>query len=60
MTQRQLKTGYFILEGLNSFATVYYVYYVYFLMQKDFKFGNEANLVLAAWRGRWKYDGPVG
>jgi predicted MFS family arabinose efflux permease len=51
MSRRQLKYGYFVLEGLNSFATVYYVYYVYFLMQKVFAFGNEANLILAAWNG---------
>src|SRR5438105_1708459 len=46
-----LKTGYFILEGLNSFATVYYAYYLYFFMQKAFGFGNQANLALAAFNG---------
>ena len=47
----QLKTGYVILEGLNSFATVYYFYYLYFFMQKSFGFGNKANLALAALNG---------
>src|SRR6266581_8123035 len=51
MSQRQLKTGYFILEGLNSFATVYYLFYLYFFMQMAFGFGNKANLVLAAANG---------
>jgi len=51
MSQRQLKTGYFILEGLNSFATVYYLYYLYFFMQSAFGFGNRANLALAALNG---------
>lgn len=51
MSQRQLKTGYFILEGLNSFATVYYSYYLYFFMEKVFGFGNRANLSLAALNG---------
>src|SRR6267154_259413 len=51
MTQRQLKTGYFILEGLNSFATVYYLFYLYFFMQMAFGFGNKANLILAAANG---------
>jgi predicted MFS family arabinose efflux permease len=51
MSQRQLKTGYFVLEGLNSFASVYYVFYLYFFMQKAFGFGNKANLVLAASNG---------
>jgi len=51
MSQRQLKTGYFILEGLNSFASVYYQFYLYFFMQMAFAFGNKANLVLAAANG---------
>ncbi len=51
MFSRRLKTGYFVLEGLNSFATVYYFYYFYFFMQKQFGFGNKANLVLAALNG---------
>ena len=51
MSSRQLKTGYFILEGLNSFATVYYAYYLYFFMQKEFGFDNKANLTLAALNG---------
>ena len=51
MFSRRLKTGYFILEGLNSFATVYYFYYFYFFMQTEFGFGNQANLLLAALNG---------
>jgi predicted MFS family arabinose efflux permease len=51
MSTRQLKTGYFVIEGLNSFATVLYSYYFYFFMQARFGFGNEANLVLAALNG---------
>ena len=51
MFSRRLKTGYFVLEGLNSFATVYYFYYFYFFMQKEFGFGNKANLALAALNG---------
>jgi predicted MFS family arabinose efflux permease len=51
MFSRRLKTGYFILEGLNSFATVYYFYYFYFFMQTEFGYGNRANLVLAAMNG---------
>src|SRR5437879_10566390 len=45
------KTGCFILEGLNSFATVFYFWYLYFFMQKEFGFDNKANLALAAWSG---------
>jgi predicted MFS family arabinose efflux permease len=50
-SRRKLKTWYFILEGLNSFATVYYCYYLYFYMEKVFGFGNRANLSLAALNG---------
>src|SRR6266481_1909629 len=51
MFSRRLKNGYFILEGLNSFAIVYYFYYLYFFMQKAHGFDNQANLVLAALNG---------
>jgi len=51
MFSRRLKAGYFILEGLNSFATTYYFYYFYFFMQTAFGFGNKANLALAALNG---------
>jgi predicted MFS family arabinose efflux permease len=51
MFSRRLKTGYFILEALNSFASVYYLYYVYFFMQTTFGFDNKANLLLAALNG---------
>jgi MFS family permease len=51
MFSRRLKSGVFVLEGLNSFATVYYFYYFYFYMQKAFGFGNKANLLLAALNG---------
>ena len=51
MTHRKLKLGYFVLEGLNSFATTYYFYYFYFFMQQAFGFGNRANLCLAALNG---------
>jgi MFS family permease len=51
MFSRRLKTGYFILEGLNSFAVVYYFYYFYFFMQQRFAYGNKANLALAALNG---------
>ncbi len=51
MTQRPLKTGYFVLEGLNSFSTTFYFYYFYFFMQARFGFGNQTNLALAAGNG---------
>jgi MFS family permease len=51
MTPRQLKTGYFVLAGLNSFATSFYFYYLFFFMQRQFGFGNQGNLSLAALNG---------
>lgn len=51
MYSRSSKTGYFVIEGLNSFATVYYFYYFYFYMQKQFGYENKANLLLAALNG---------
>ena len=51
MRDTRLKAGVLILEGLNSFATTYYFYYFYFFMQKQFGFGDKANLGLAALNG---------
>jgi predicted MFS family arabinose efflux permease len=48
---RRLKTGYFVLEGLNSAATVYFFYYFYFYMKEVFGFSEKANLCLAALSG---------
>jgi predicted MFS family arabinose efflux permease len=50
-SRRKLKKWYFVVEGLNSFATVFYCYYLYFFMEKAFGFGNRANLSLAALNG---------
>jgi MFS family permease len=48
MHSRPVKAGIFALAGLNSVATTYYFYYVYFFMQARFGFGRMENLVLAA------------
>ena len=48
---RQVKAGYFVLTGLNSVATTYYFYYLFFLMEKQFGFGNLGNLFLSACNG---------
>ena len=45
------KTGLFFLEGMNSFATVYYFYYLYFFMHRVHGFHSKANLELAALNG---------
>jgi MFS family permease len=52
MTPRQIiKFSCFTLEGLTSFATVFYFNYLYFLMRDAFGFGNQRNLALASLLG---------
>ena len=51
MYSRNLKTGFFVLEGSNSFALTYYFYYFYFFAHQQFGFSNQANLALAATSG---------
>ncbi len=51
MSQRQLKVGYFVLEGLNAFATTYFFSYLFFFTQTRFGFGNARNLWLSALNG---------
>ena len=51
MGKLRAKTGLFVLEGMNSFATVYYFYYLYFFMHRVHGFHNKANLELAALNG---------
>ena len=51
VTTRKLQAAYFQIEGLNSFATVLYLNYLYFLTRDRFGFGNQRNLALAALLG---------
>jgi MFS family permease len=49
MTSNQrIKTVCFVIEGMNSFATVLYFSYLYFFMRARFGFADRANLALAA------------
>jgi MFS family permease len=45
------KTGYYVLEGLNSFATAYYFNYLMFLLRDAHGFGNLQNLTVGAVHG---------
>ncbi len=51
MSPRQLKAGFFALEGLNSFATTYFFFYFFFFMAKVHGFGDRENLAAAALNG---------
>ena len=51
MRDTRFKAGVFLIEGLNSFATTYYFWYFYFFMQKQFGYGDEPDLILAALNG---------
>ncbi len=50
-TRSRLKTGYFILEGLNSLAAAYYFNYIFFYLAEHFGFGNRDNLLISALYG---------
>jgi len=41
----------FTLEGINSFATILYFNYLYFLLRDHYGFDNKRNLCVAAWLG---------
>ncbi|HTH46238.1 MAG TPA: hypothetical protein VMB21_01880, partial [Candidatus Limnocylindria bacterium] len=45
------KTGYYVLEGLNSFATAYYFNYLMFLLRDLHGFANLQNLTVSAVHG---------
>ncbi len=51
MYPRQVKAGVFLIEGLNSLGTTYYLYYIYFFTQSKFGFDKLQNLLLAAGLG---------
>lgn len=48
MLTRRETNSIFVLEGLNSFATTLYFYYVYFFTEQTFGFTKFENLLLAA------------
>jgi MFS family permease len=51
MTLNRLKSGYFVVEGMNAFATAFYFNYLFFFMQSRFSYGNMENLALSATNG---------
>src|SRR6202789_2679787 len=52
MTANQkIRNTCFVIEGLNSFATVLYLNYLYFFMRSRFGFNDKGNLALAALLG---------
>ena len=51
MTHRRAKTVYFVIEGGNSFAVVFYVYYLFFLLHSRYGFDAKSNLLAAALHG---------
>src|SRR5687767_13439063 len=48
MYSRKHTTAYFILEGMNSFGTTLYFFYIYFFTKEQFGFTDLQNLLLAA------------
>jgi predicted MFS family arabinose efflux permease len=51
MTQRQLKTGYFLLTAVSTIATTYFFDYLFFFLHDRFAFGNRQNLWVSALHG---------
>jgi predicted MFS family arabinose efflux permease len=51
MPARRLKLWFFVLEGLGSFAAVYYLNYLFFLLRDAYGFGNRENLAVCAAHG---------
>jgi MFS family permease len=45
------KKLFYAVEGLNTFASVYYTNYIFFFMKNEFGFGDFENLLLAALNG---------
>ena len=52
MLGRKFISAVFVLEGVNSFGTTLYFYYIYFFTEKQFGFTKLQNLLLAAAMGR--------
>lgn len=51
MFSPRIKTGVFVLEGLNAYATTVYFTYLFFFMRDRFGFANFENLTLGAVNG---------
>jgi predicted MFS family arabinose efflux permease len=51
MTTRQLKTGYFVLAALNTFANCCFFNYLFFFLHDRFGFDNRQNLWVSALYG---------
>lgn len=51
MALRRLRPWLFVIEGFNSFAVVYYVNYLFFLLRDVHGFGNRENLSVCAVHG---------
>src|SRR5262245_990263 len=51
MTHGKLKAGYLVLAAINTFATTYFFYFLFFYLKDHFHFGNQQNLWVSALHG---------
>lgn len=51
MFSPRIKTGAFVLEGLNAVSTTFYFYFVYWFLKSEFGFGSRENLLWAVASG---------
>ena len=45
-TQRKVRAGLFLMEGMNAMASAYYFTYLFFYMKDNFAFGQRENMLL--------------
>lgn len=51
MFSPRIKTGAFLLEGLNAVSTTFYFYFIYWFLKAEFGFGSLQNLLWAVGSG---------
>ncbi len=51
MYPTRIKTGAFVLEGLNSVSATFYFYFVYWFLSRELGFGSRENLLWAVGHG---------
>jgi MFS family permease len=51
MTHGKLKAGYLVLSAINTIATTYFFYFLFFYLRDRFQFGDQQNLWVSAFHG---------
>src|SRR5882672_10625022 len=51
MTHAKLKSGYLVFAAINTVATTYFFYFLFFYLRDRFHFGDQQNLWVSAFHG---------